>query len=115
MENGAIYRAGRLVAAYSGDMERVFLHNGGTAFRDAEDSLYRNLYDLAGLDQMNPQAVFERSCKRDVALILINQEDNAQILPPLTTSLPQGAYSSLLKDIFQTARRFRQAYILYRV
>ncbi|WP_020427651.1 carbohydrate-binding module family 20 domain-containing protein, partial [Paenibacillus riograndensis] len=44
--------------------------------------------------------VFERSCKRDVALILINQEDNAQILPSLATSLPQGAYSSLLKDIY---------------
>ncbi|MEK5491781.1 alpha-amylase family glycosyl hydrolase [Paenibacillus sp. FSL R7-0297] len=55
MENGAIYRAGQLVATYSGDLERVFLHNGGTAFRDAEDSQYRNLYDLAGLDQMNPQ------------------------------------------------------------
>ncbi|OKP86123.1 hypothetical protein A3842_06920 [Paenibacillus sp. P3E] len=56
MENGALYRAGELVAAYSGDMERVFLHNGGTSFLNAEDSLYRNLYDLAGLDQMNPRA-----------------------------------------------------------
>ncbi|WP_339287335.1 alpha-amylase family glycosyl hydrolase [Paenibacillus sp. FSL E2-0201] len=55
MENGALYRRGQFIASYSGDMERVFLHNGGTDFLDAEDSLYRNLYDLAGLDQMNPQ------------------------------------------------------------
>lgn len=55
MENGALYRRGQFVASYSGDMERVFLHNGGTDFLNAEDSLYRNLYDLAGLDQMNPQ------------------------------------------------------------
>lgn len=55
MENGALYHRGQFVAAYSGDMEHVFLHNGGTNFLNAEDSLYRNLYDLAGLDQMNPQ------------------------------------------------------------
>lgn len=53
MENGALYRNGEAIACYSGDMERMFLHNGGTDFSDAEDSLYRNLYDLAGLDQMN--------------------------------------------------------------
>lgn len=44
--------------------------------------------------------VFERSCKKDVALILINQGESGHTLPPLLTSLPQGAYSSLLKDIY---------------
>ncbi|MGF7046001.1 glycosidase [Paenibacillus sp. DS2015] len=54
MENGALYHKGQLVAKYSEDIERIFLHNGGTDFQNYENSLYRNLYDLASLDHMNP-------------------------------------------------------------
>ncbi|MEC0171592.1 alpha-amylase family glycosyl hydrolase [Paenibacillus graminis] len=91
MENGAIYRAGRLVATYSGDMERVFLHNGGTAFRDAEDSLYRNLYDLAGLDQMNPQA--DELLREGIAYWLDQGVDGVRI--DAAQHIPPGWLTSL--------------------
>ncbi|WP_019912618.1 alpha-amylase family glycosyl hydrolase [Paenibacillus sp. HW567] len=91
MENGALYRAGELVAAYSGDMERLFLHNGGTSFLNAEDSLYRNLYDLAGLDQMNPQA--DKLLREGIAYWLDQGVDGVRI--DAAKHIPPGWLTSL--------------------
>ncbi|MGN7763784.1 alpha-amylase family glycosyl hydrolase [Paenibacillus sp. 22594] len=91
MENGALYRSGELVAAYSGDMERVFLHNGGTSFLNAEDSLYRNLYDLAGLDQMNPQA--DELLREGIAYWLDQGVDGVRI--DAAKHIPPGWLTSL--------------------
>ncbi|MEW9701743.1 alpha-amylase family glycosyl hydrolase [Paenibacillus sp. SI8] len=54
VENGVLYHDGKWISSYSRDVERIFLHNGGTDFLSYENSLYRNLYDLASFDHMNP-------------------------------------------------------------
>lgn len=44
--------------------------------------------------------VFERSYKRDVALIMLNVEESTHEIPEMVTSLPKGEYSSLLEQVF---------------
>lgn len=54
MENGVLYHDGEKLASYTGDTDHVFLHNGGTDFLSYENSVYRNLYDLASFNHLNP-------------------------------------------------------------
>lgn len=52
-DNGKFYDNGNLIASYSDDSNGVFHHNGGTDFSTIEDSIYRNLFDLADLNHKN--------------------------------------------------------------
>lgn len=54
-EAGALYRDGSLVGDYVNDPNGLFHHNGGVGnFDDAYESQYRNLFDLADLNQQHP-------------------------------------------------------------
>ncbi|SES83962.1 alpha-amylase family glycosyl hydrolase [Anaerobranca gottschalkii] len=52
-EDGNLYNNGEFVASYSNDLNEIFYHFGGTDFSTYEDSIYRNLFDLAGLNLNN--------------------------------------------------------------
>jgi len=52
-ENGKLYDNGTLLGGYTNDTNGYFHHYGGTDFSSYEDGIYRNLYDLADLDQQN--------------------------------------------------------------
>lgn len=52
-ENGALYNNGTLLGKYGSDSSGIFHHNGGTDFSTIEDGIYRNLYDLADINQNN--------------------------------------------------------------
>jgi glycosidase len=55
-ENGRLYDNGTLLSSYSSDPGNYFHHNGGTDFSTLENGIYKNLFDLADLDQ-NTSAV----------------------------------------------------------
>ncbi len=52
-ENGALYDNGTLLGNYTNDSKGLFHHKGGTDFSTIEDGIYRNLYDLADINQNN--------------------------------------------------------------
>lgn len=52
-ENGRLYDNGVLLGGYTNDTNGYFHHYGGTNFSSYEDGIYRNLFDLADLDQQN--------------------------------------------------------------
>jgi hypothetical protein len=52
-ENGRLYDNGTLLGGYTNDTNNYFHHYGGTDFSTYEDGIYKNLYDLADLDQQN--------------------------------------------------------------
>ncbi|MFD2670005.1 alpha-amylase family glycosyl hydrolase [Marinicrinis sediminis] len=52
-ENGKLYNNGTLLGGYTNDTNNYFYHNGGTTFSSIEDGIYRNLFDLADLNQHN--------------------------------------------------------------
>lgn len=52
-ENGRLYNNGTLLGGYTSDTKGLFHHNGGTDFSTIEDGIYRNLYDLADLNNQN--------------------------------------------------------------
>jgi glycosidase len=52
-ENGVLNDNGTYVAKYSSDPSGFFHHLGGTDFSTLENGIYKNLFDLADLDQNN--------------------------------------------------------------
>jgi glycosidase len=54
MENGRLYDNGVLIGGYTHDTSGYFHHNGGTDFSTGEDSIYRNLFDLADFNHQQP-------------------------------------------------------------
>jgi glycosidase len=52
-ENGKLYDNGTLLSSYSSDPGNYFHHFGGTDFSTYENGIYKNLFDLADLDQQN--------------------------------------------------------------
>ncbi|MBL8511761.1 MAG: IPT/TIG domain-containing protein [Betaproteobacteria bacterium] len=52
-ENGTLYDNGAFFGAYSNDPNNRFHHYGGTDFSTIENGAYKNLFDLADLDQQN--------------------------------------------------------------
>ncbi|MDI9219268.1 MULTISPECIES: alpha-amylase family glycosyl hydrolase [Clostridium] len=53
-ENGRLYDNGTLLGGIINDSKNLFNHYGGTDFSTLEDGIYRNLYDLADLNHINP-------------------------------------------------------------
>ncbi|WP_096185680.1 alpha-amylase family glycosyl hydrolase [Evansella halocellulosilytica] len=54
IEDGVLYDDGNFVGEYSNDDQGYFYHYGGSDFSSYEDGIYRNLYDLASLNQQHP-------------------------------------------------------------
>jgi glycosidase len=52
-EDGALYDNGLLLGSYNNDPNGIFHHNGGTKFENLESGTYKNLYDLADINQNN--------------------------------------------------------------
>jgi glycosidase len=52
-ENGVLNDNGTRLSAYSSDAGNFFHHYGGTDFSTLENGIYKNLFDLADLDQNN--------------------------------------------------------------
>lgn len=52
-ENGKLYDNGTLLSGYTGDTNGYFHHNLGTDFSTLENGIYKNLYDLADINQHN--------------------------------------------------------------
>ncbi len=52
-ENGKLYDNGTLLSSYTSDGAGYFHHYGGTDFSTLENGIYKNLFDLADLDQNN--------------------------------------------------------------
>ncbi|KKC47415.1 alpha-amylase [Paenibacillus sp. D9] len=52
-ENGKLYNNGTLLGGYTNDTNGLFHHNGGSDFSTLENGIYKNLYDLADLEQNN--------------------------------------------------------------
>lgn len=52
-ENGNLYDNGTLLGGYTNDTSNLFNHNGGTDFSTLENGIYKNLFDLADLNQQN--------------------------------------------------------------
>lgn len=52
-ENGKLYNNGTLLGGYTGDTNGYFHHKGGTDFSTLENDTYKNMYDLADLEQNN--------------------------------------------------------------
>lgn len=55
VEDGVLYDDGDYVAAYNDDPDDLFRRNGGIDdWDDLEEVIYKNMFDLASLDQQNP-------------------------------------------------------------
>ncbi len=95
-ENGAIYDDGVLLGNYSNDPLNLFHHNGGTDFSSYEDSIYRNLYDLADYDLNNQ--VIDQYLKESIKLWLDKGIDGIRV--DAVKHMPEGWQTSLMSDIY---------------
>ncbi|WP_077705481.1 alpha-amylase family glycosyl hydrolase [Virgibacillus dokdonensis] len=95
-ENGAVFDDGSLLGSYSNDPENIFNHNGGTDFSSYEDSIYRNLYDLA--DYNLNSAKMDNYLKDSIKLWLDKGIDGIRV--DAVKHMPQGWQKSLMNEIY---------------
>lgn len=95
-ENGAIYDNGTLLGSYSNDPLNLFHHNGGTDFSSYEDSIYRNLYDLADYNLNN--ANIDEYLKESIKLWLDKGIDGIRV--DAVKHMPEGWQTSFMSDIY---------------
>ncbi|KYG29597.1 alpha-amylase family glycosyl hydrolase [Alkalihalobacillus trypoxylicola] len=95
-ENGAVYNDGVLIGNYSNDPNNLFHHNGGTDFSSYEDSIYRNLYDLADYDLNN--TVMDQYLKESIKLWLDKGIDGIRV--DAVKHMSEGWQTSLMSDIY---------------
>ncbi|MFD2924741.1 alpha-amylase family glycosyl hydrolase [Halobacillus naozhouensis] len=95
-ENGAVYNNGTLLATYSNDPNNFFHHNGGTDFSSYEDSIYRNLYDLADYNLNNE--VLDQYLKESIKLWLDRGVDGIRV--DAVKHMSQGWQESLMSEIY---------------
>ena len=95
-ENGAIYDDGVLLGNYSNDPMNLFHHNGGTDFSSYEDSIYRNLYDLADYDLNNQ--VIDQYLKESIKFWLDKGIDGIRV--DAVKHMSEGWQTSLMSDIY---------------
>ncbi len=95
-ENGAVYDNGNLLASYSNDNENFFHHNGGTDFSSYEDSIYRNLYDLADYNLNNEEV--DQYLKESIKLWLDRGIDGIRV--DAVKHMSQGWQESLMSEIY---------------
>ena len=53
-ENGSLYKNEQKLGSLSNDALGIFNHYGGSDFTTLENCIYKNLFDLADLNQLNP-------------------------------------------------------------
>lgn len=96
-ENGAIYDNGRLIGTYTNDPLNVFHHFGGTDFSSYEDSIYRNLYDLADYNLHNE--TMDQYLKESIKLWLDKGIDGIRV--DAVKHMSEGWQTSLMSDIYE--------------
>ncbi len=96
VENGAIYDNGALLGNYSNDQQNLFHHNGGTDFSSYEDSIYRNLYDLADYDLNN--TVMDQYLKESIKFWLDKGIDGIRV--DAVKHMSEGWQTSLMSEIY---------------
>nr|AEL33336.1 cyclodextrin glucanotransferase precursor [Bacillus sp. 20RF] len=95
-ENGAIYDDGVLLGNYSNDPLNLFHHNGGTDFSSYEDSIYRNLYDLADYNLNND--IIDQYLKESIKLWLDKGIDGIRV--DAVKHMSEGWQTALMSDIY---------------
>lgn len=95
-ENGSLYNNGILLGSYSNDSLNIFHHNGGTDFSSYEDSIYRNLYDLADYNLHNN--TIDQYLKESIKLWLDKGIDGIRI--DAVKHMSEGWQKSLLSEIY---------------
>ncbi|MBN6206154.1 IPT/TIG domain-containing protein [Ralstonia pickettii] len=95
-ENGALYDNGTLLGSYSNDLLSIFHHNGGTDFSSYEDSIYRNLYDLADYNLHNN--TMDQYLKESIKLWLDKGIDGIRI--DAVKHMSEGWQKTLMSEIY---------------
>ncbi|KAA9004889.1 alpha-amylase [Paenibacillus spiritus] len=98
-ENGALYNNGTLLGKYSNDSAGLFHHNGGTDFSTIESGIYKNLYDLADLNQNNNTV--DNYLKESIQLWLNLGVDGIRF--DAVKHMPQGWQKSYVSSIYSSA------------
>ncbi|WP_150275282.1 alpha-amylase family glycosyl hydrolase [Paenibacillus tepidiphilus] len=98
-ENGALYNNGSLLAKYGSDPNNLFHHNGGTDFSTIESGIYRNLYDLADINQNN--AAIDTYFKEAIQLWLNMGVDGIRF--DAVKHMPEGWQKSYVSSIYSSA------------
>lgn len=96
VENGAIYDNGVLLGNYTNDGKGIFHHNGGTDFSSYEDSIYRNLYDLADYNLLNQD--LDNYLKESIELWLDKGIDGIRV--DAVKHMSQGWQETLVNHIY---------------
>ncbi|WP_413377122.1 alpha-amylase family glycosyl hydrolase [Alkalihalobacillus sp. 1P02AB] len=96
IEDGALYDNGRLVGHYSNDSGDYFYTNGGSDFSSYEDSIYRNLYDLASLNQQN--SFIDRYLKESIQMWLDLGIDGIRV--DAVAHMPVGWQKNFVSSIY---------------
>nr|P31835.1 RecName: Full=Cyclomaltodextrin glucanotransferase; AltName: Full=Cyclodextrin-glycosyltransferase; Short=CGTase; Flags: Precursor [Paenibacillus macerans] len=98
-ENGALYNNGTLLGKYSNDTAGLFHHNGGTDFSTTESGIYKNLYDLADINQNNN--TIDSYLKESIQLWLNLGVDGIRF--DAVKHMPQGWQKSYVSSIYSSA------------
>lgn len=96
MENGALYDNSILISTYSTDPNHTFYHNGGTDFSTIEDGTYRNLFDLADLNQQNE--IVDKYLKDAIKLWLDKGIDGIRM--DAVKHMPLGWQKSFMSEVY---------------
>lgn len=95
-ENGALYNNGSLLGTYSNDPLNIFNYYGGTDFSSYEDSIYRNLYDLADYNLHNN--IMDVYLKESIKLWLDKGIDGIRV--DAVKHMPEGWQTALVSEIY---------------
>lgn len=96
IEDGSLYDNGTLLGQYSTDSNNYFYQNGGSDFSSYEDGIYRNLYDLASLNQHH--SVIDTYLKEAILMWLDLGVDGIRV--DAVAHMPLGWQKTFLDTIY---------------
>lgn len=96
IEDGSLYDNGTLLGQYSTDSNNYFYQNGGSDFSSYEDGIYRNLYDLASLNQHH--SVIDTYLKEAIMMWLDLGVDGIRV--DAVAHMPLGWQKTFLDTIY---------------
>lgn len=94
--DGVLYDNGQQIGRYSIDPNNYFYDYGGSDFSDYENSIYRNLYDLASLNQQNPY--IDNYLKESIQLWLDTGIDGIRV--DAVAHMPFGWQKAFVSSIY---------------
>ncbi|SDZ08913.1 Glycosidase [Evansella caseinilytica] len=96
IEDGALYDNGTLLGHYSTDANNYFYNYGGSDFSDYENSIYRNLYDLASLNQQH--SFIDKYLKESIQLWLDTGIDGIRV--DAVAHMPLGWQKAFISSVY---------------